>query len=321
LIAVAVLLVIGISVGATLIFTRDGGSGSTTTSTSAAPSDIASANDTGPVSVITDEPTCQSYIGINNNVANIEGQGWGDQRNSLGPASDWTADQRQQVQAVATAMINAAEQVVPLAKQTPHRLVREMYEQFVAYGRAYANSISHYTPDDNYLASANVNIGTALFALCNAITYGSTSRSLGVPSAPPPSQIASPQDPPGSKPFVTSNDDSSCTSWVQDEQRFVAATADWSKLDAAVPASDWTPEQRATQQAVLPILSAESDSMESAGRKSSNPILEDFAVAGAVYLRAYLEAGDTYVKADGWLSNVAFRLNNAISSACQAPGK
>src|SRR4051812_47329703 len=50
--AVAVLLVVGISVGATLIFTR-GVEVGRTTPTSGAPSDIASANDTGPVSIIT----------------------------------------------------------------------------------------------------------------------------------------------------------------------------------------------------------------------------------------------------------------------------
>src|ERR1700755_275126 len=63
LIAVVVLLVIGISVGATLIFTR-GGVGTTPTPTSVAQSDIASANDNGPVSIITDEPTCNTYASI-----------------------------------------------------------------------------------------------------------------------------------------------------------------------------------------------------------------------------------------------------------------
>lgn len=320
LIGVAVLLVIGITVGATLLFTRDNGGGGTSP-TPDAPGAIASANDKGPVSVITEEPTCDSYMSINNSIANLEGQGWGDQRNNLGPASDWTPEQRRQVEAVATGIRKAADQIVPLVRQTPHRLVREMYEQFIVYGRAYADSIPNYTPDDNYLASANVNFGTALFAMCNAITYGSATRALGVAEVKPPDNIGSAGDPAAPSRFLTSSDDSACKGWVERESKFVAATADWAKLDAAIPASDWTPDQRATQQAVLPILSAESDSMASAGQDSGNSVLQDFAVAGAVYLKAYLTAGDTYVKADGWLSNVAFRLNNAVSSACQAPGR
>lgn len=105
---------------------------------------------------------------------------------------------------------------------------------------------------------------------------------------------------------------------VRREDRFVAETTDWSKLDATIAASDWTAEQRALQHAVIPTLSAQGDDMATTGRGSGNPILEDFAVAASVYLKAYLTAGDTYVKADGWLSNVAFRLNNAIGSACEA---
>ena len=55
LIAVAVLLVIAITVGVTLFFTRGSGGGGSTTP---AASDIASANDTGPVAIITSDPTC-----------------------------------------------------------------------------------------------------------------------------------------------------------------------------------------------------------------------------------------------------------------------
>src|SRR4051812_12637111 len=51
LIAVAVLLVVGVTIGATLYFTRDNGGGGSTTSSSPVPSDIASANDTGPVAI------------------------------------------------------------------------------------------------------------------------------------------------------------------------------------------------------------------------------------------------------------------------------
>lgn len=63
--AVAVLLVIGITVGITVIVMSRGGDSGPSASPTGAASDIASANDTGPVSVITDEPTCSSYMPIN----------------------------------------------------------------------------------------------------------------------------------------------------------------------------------------------------------------------------------------------------------------
>jgi hypothetical protein len=71
LIAVAVLLVVCISVGATLIVTRGGKGAATKAALSDSTSDIASANDTGPVSIITDEPTCQSFNSLNNSLAGL----------------------------------------------------------------------------------------------------------------------------------------------------------------------------------------------------------------------------------------------------------
>jgi hypothetical protein len=165
LVAIAVLLVIGVTIGATLLFTRGDGDTPPVPSTSAAPGDIASASDTGPVSIITEEPTCQTFNGINNALAGVEANGWSSQRSALGPASDWTPDQRAQVEAVATAMRNASDQSVALAKQTPNRVVRELYEQFIAYGRSYADNIDTYTPTDNHLASVNVSAGSAIIAI------------------------------------------------------------------------------------------------------------------------------------------------------------
>ena len=146
-----VLLVVAVSIGATLLFTRGGsGGGGSAASISAVPSDIASANDTGPVAIITEDPTCKAYIDIYNSLASIQSNGWNAERRTLGPSSEWTPDQRSHVQAVVTALRNAAEQIVPLAKQTPHRVMRELYEQFVAYGRGYADSSTSYTPVDGY---------------------------------------------------------------------------------------------------------------------------------------------------------------------------
>ncbi len=42
-------------------------------------------------------------------------------------------------------MRNAADQTVALAKLTPHRVMRELYQQFIAYARAYSDAIATYT--------------------------------------------------------------------------------------------------------------------------------------------------------------------------------
>jgi hypothetical protein len=190
---VVVLLVIGLAVTTTLLLRGDGGGGNTpvTPGTSSAPGDVASADDNGSISIITVEPTCDGWYATNNMVADAQNKGWANDRNSLGPVSQWTPDQRAHVQVAGDAMRRGADQLVPLAKQTPHRVVRELYGQLIAYMRAYVAAVPTYTPKDNNLADATVNVAFAITSLCNAITYGSAPLMTDVdpvsePTAPQP---------------------------------------------------------------------------------------------------------------------------------------
>lgn len=319
LVAIAVLLVIGVTIGATLLFTRDGDDGPSDPQSAGDSSDIASANDTGPVSIITDEPTCAAFIGVNNGLADLQGKGWGDQRATLGPVSSWTPEQRAQVDSVATAMRNAADRVVPLARQTPHRVMRELYEQFIVYGRGYADSISNYTPEDNGLASANVNATTSIVGICNSISNGAADRALGVPAADPPTTDPSPGDPSSPQPFIQAPE-AVCTTFKSLSDQFNIDTADWQEVDSDIAATEWTPEQRGAHERALPFISNWAVAMEDAGRASGNPILEDFAVTASLYLQAFLAVGDNYTSADSWLSYVGYKLNQLILGACRAVG-
>jgi len=319
LIAVAILLVITVSVGATLYFTRDSGNGGSTTSSPAVASDVASANDTGPVAIIAEEPTCEAFIDIYNALADVQSQGWNAERRTLGPASDWTPDQREHVESVATALRNATDQTVPLAKKTPHRVIRELYEQFIAYGRAYADAVPNYTAADGYLAGTNVAIGNTLKGVCNSITYKSHTRSLAIETASKPTSVAAVGNPADPHRFVSSSD-STCATWISNDEKFGAGTADWEKLDPNVPGSQWTPEQRAVALAAFPAFTTLAKDMESTGRQSKNSVFEDFAVLGALYLRAYVSAGETYTLTDSWLSYTGLRINNVISAACRQSG-
>jgi hypothetical protein len=316
---VAILLVITVSVGATLYFTRDSGNGGSTTSSPAVASDVASANDTGPVAIITEDPTCNAYIDMNNSNAKIQRK-WQTQRNALGPATQWTPDQRSLVEIVLTAIRNSANHAVDLAKQTPHRVMRELYEQYIAYGRAYADSIPSYVPDDNFLATAHVDFGNTLAGICTTITTKSANRSLAVTPVPGPSgdsnvgNLAKPQK------FIGSPN-ANCDAWVSNENGFLTASSEWQNLDTSVEGSRWTPEQRAIQLAAYPILRAFGDGMGTIGHQSGNPILEDFGLLGQLYLRAYTSAADGYVGSDSWLSYTGMRVSNAVTAACHSAAR
>ena len=318
LIAVAVLLVVAISVGATLIFTRDSGGSVGTTPSSAPASDFASAGDAGPVKVISDEPTCQTFNGINNALADIQNNGWGAERATLGPASEWTNDQRLRVEAVAGSMRNAADQIIPLAKKTPNRVVRELYQQIVAYGRAYSQSINSYTPSDDGFASVFVNGTSAIIGICNSIDFGSASRSLALKRPAQPTQVAPLGDPADPKRFVTLAN-TACVNWRDRLDRFNAESSpEWQDRDSSIPASQWSPARHAVEEAARPQLAAYADDMTNLAMQSDNAVFEDFATTASIYVQAFLASGDSYVSADGWLSYSAFRLANLLSGACRA---
>ena len=172
--AVALLAVIGVTAAVTMSVTGDNdGNGSPTSPPSGSNSGIASANDTGPATIVTEDPSCAAWTPINNTLAQMQRNGW-DKRDPAIPATDWTPELRAQYEEVGRAMRSAADQTVPLVKLTPHRVMRELYEQFIAYARAYSDAIPTYTPVDQPFSWRRPGqLRSALCVLCAAITYGS----------------------------------------------------------------------------------------------------------------------------------------------------
>lgn len=324
--AVVLLVVVAVTVGATLLFTRGGSGEKAPTATSSTPtpsgvaSDIASANDKGPVGIITEDPTCAPWTPINNTLAGQQLKGW-DKRDPTVPASAWTSGQRAQFEAVGSAMHTAADQIVPLVKLTPHRVMRELYEQTIAYLRAYADSIPDYAPTDDQLALVANSTSSALVFICSAIDFGSAAaRAPLVAQAAPPSDIAPIGNPSDPQRFVTTPPPV-CREWASNVSQFNADTAAWKNgADASLPASQWSPEQLALYSGVVSVMIDNADSIQLLGIQSENPVFEDFAVLASQYRRAYAQAIPTYTSPDTYLANVASQLVVSNNQACLAPG-
>jgi hypothetical protein len=321
--AVALLAVIGVTVAVTLALTGRGSNGDTAptaappTSGNGQTSEFASANDTGPATIITEDPSCAAWTAISGTLADREKNGW-DRRDPSVPAADWTPDQRAQHEAVGQAMRTAADQTVGLAKQTPHRVMRELYEQFIAYSRAYADAIPTYTQADNHLAGVVGGASSALVYICSAITNDSAhARAPLVPEPAPPSRI-SPLDDPASPQRFLSGAEPVCPDWSRLLYNFDADTTAWQAIDSEIPAGLWNPEQRSTVDAVVPVMKAFADEAEDLARRSTNPTLQDFAMLAAQYRRAYAAALSTYMPADAFLSAVSANAASIINDACMA---
>jgi hypothetical protein len=317
-----VLAVIALTVVITvLVVGKDSGDSPspTTTSTAGPPSDIASANDKGPAAIITEDPTCEPTRPILDTRASVEHNGW-DTRDPSIPAAAWTPAIRSQYQAVAQAMRASADQMVPLVKVTPHRVMRELYEQFIVYSRAYADNIPTYTPQDDRLAVVSTTVSNAIGYICAAISYGSAAaRGPLVQPLAAPSQVAPVGGPADPKRFIT-EPNSVCADWLAASTKFSNDTADWLPTDPDIPVSQWSPEQRAINDAVAPVMSAFADELQRLGERSGNPTLQDFAELSAQYRRAYVQSLPTYTPSDKYLANSALVLGGVVEAACASVG-
>ncbi|WP_234792118.1 hypothetical protein [Mycolicibacterium brisbanense] len=307
---------------------KDGGGGTTaqpitsgaSQSPTASNSDIASANDTGPATIITEDPTCAAWTPIRSTVADAQSKaGWANHDYSI-PATDWTPQLRETYSAVSKAMNAAADQTVTLVRKTPNRIMRELYEQFIAYSRQFGGLLNNYVVADNNVANVANNSFIAVGYVCDAITYKSAAaRAPFVPDVAPPASMAKPGDPSDPKRFMTSPEND-CAKWKSLFDNFNEDTKSWGDLDPNISATEWTPEQRATVDSVIPIMKKYADDVESLGRSSQNSTIVDFAVFSAQYWRAYVSALPSYARSDLYLTQVASRPPAIIVQACQALG-
>jgi hypothetical protein len=287
-------------------------------STQDAAAGVASVKDTGPVAVITEDTSCAAWTSINNELANGGLAILANDRDRSVPASAWTQKQRAQFIAAAQSMRSAAAQAVGLVKLTPHRVMRELYQQFIAYARAYSERIPKYTPADNNLAGAANSASSALGSICGAISDGSAAaRGPLVPPSAPPSDIAPVGNIANPQPLLTT-DNSVCPEWKSALDQFGKQTVAWQQLDPNVPSIYWNREQKAVNYAVAPVMNSFASKLEELGRQSDNPVWQDLANLSAQYRRAFVTSLPTYTPTDNHLANAANFVSTTVLGACAA---
>ncbi|WP_196808233.1 hypothetical protein [Mycobacterium sp. URHD0025] len=317
--------VIGVTAAVTVsVVDKRSEGGSTTARTSpstsaSAHSDIASANDTGPVAVILEDPSCATQYPVISAYISRTKTGW-EKRNPELPAIEWTPQVRAQHESAGQAFRDAADQLIPSAKLTPHRVMRELYEQFIAYGRAYAESIPTYTPINNNLAGVAARAADAIDRICAAIGYGSAAaRGPLVPALPEPAALAPVQAPADAQKLLF-EPNPVCPQWNSAMDQFLVNSQNWNSIDPDIPGVEWSPEQRKINDEVVPVMRLFNTELSALGRQSGNPTLRDFADLASQYLKAYLEALPTYTPADNYLAIAATRTAHIVQFACKALG-
>lgn len=315
----AVALAIALAVVITVVLVRpdNGENGPANAGSNGSGSEFASANDTGPVSIITEEPTCDAW----NNIARVytdagKSINWDDRDSSI-PATSWTPEQRAMYESMRKALTRAADQTANLVTATPNRTVRMLYEQFVAYGRAFAERIPNYTVEDDDTMSI-VNAATAsLSNICGAIVSRAAQAVAPlVPIVSGPTDVAEP-DRVGTPTKLLAESNSVCSDWDSLTAKFDHGAEQWNQSDKSIPTRDWTPEQRAVNEAFARILLENADEVERLGRRSGDPRFEDLAVLEAQYRRGLSISLANYTSKDLYLALTGINLSRLIFWACK----
>lgn len=321
--AVVLLAVVALVLVAVVLLGGDPGKSSLDSSASSrsAASGIASADDVGPVAIIINDPTCTAWASISGNLSNtlsLLGHGQWNERDQSIPASAWTDEQKKQYLAAGQVVRNAAAQTVGLVKLTPHRVMRELYEQFIAYARTFVEHIPNYTERDAALAGTAHSAASALAAICAAANNGSAAaRGPLVEPQSAPTKTASPGNPTNPQRYLT-GPNSVCADWKATLDKFGADAADWHGIDPSIPGTYWNPQQKAINLAVGPVMISLANKMQQLGRRSNNPTLQDFAELSAQYRRAFVLALPTYDPTDNHLANAATFLSTTVLGGCQS---
>lgn len=320
--AVVLLVVMGVTVAVTVVVTGGDKEPSASRQAITGGQDgggVASSNDVGPVTVLTEDPTCMAQHPLFTDWLSGVKNGWENRDPSI-PASAWTPELRAQYNQVAQAMRDTSEKLKSLVKLTPHRVMRELYQQFMAYANAYAESVPNYTVEDDSLAGVTITAADAIGNICAAIGFGSAAtRGPLVPPLPAPSQVAPVGDVANPTRFMTA-ENPVCGDWVRTLNEFDSDTAMWRKTDPNIPGSEWSPEQRQTNDEVAPVMKLLANQLLLLGQRSGAPTLRDFAELSSQYRNAYAQALTTYSPADKHLANASIKIAGLVASACEAAG-
>ncbi|WP_157576590.1 hypothetical protein [Mycobacterium sp. GA-2829] len=315
---VIVLLVVALSVTVTILVTRDGSSGSSPTEPGdGQASEFASANDIGPVNIITEDPTCDAWGNVARELGRvIEHSGW-ERRDKSIPATDWNTEIRGTYDAMGKALTSAADDAVKLSFQTPHRVMRELYEQFAAYAKSFSASIPRYNSADDSLSTVVTESGNSVSNICGAINSQSASavepllKQSERPTAVAPAKLNANEQ------FMRTPN-SVCAEWEHAAMKFDADTAEWRALNPNIDASDWSPKERTINENAIPVMNKNAENLEALGRHSGNSVLEDFAVLASQYRRGFAQGIPSYTVSDNYLAETASNLVKTVSFACEA---
>jgi len=144
------------------------------------------------------------------------------------------------------------------------------------------------------------------------------STSTAISPQPAPVTVTKEAPPVQITPSIPASPDPVCAEWAPLADSYRGKRSDWVAIDPNIPASQWTPEQRATNMKVIPTLQAESQDLRRLAGEAHNNLLAALMRSQAVYEDAYALRLPNYQPEDQRLWQAVIDFGNAVNSVCNA---
>jgi hypothetical protein len=133
------------------------------------------------------------------------------------------------------------------------------------------------------------------------------------------STVTVPASPQPLQPAIPATTDPVCAQWAPMTSDNIAKRADWSKTDPNIPASQWSPQQRAITMNVIPIMRQEASDLRGLAARANDPTLRFLMQLQALYNDAFADRLPNYTPPnDQRLWVAATDAGNMINSLCNA---
>ncbi len=255
------------------------------------------------------DPVCDEWVTVSNELAAKE-EKWAASNRGV-PATAWSPEQREIFVSVGEAMSTAADQFESMLPKAKNVVLQELIAQTIVYLRAYVERVPNYVASDGLIAGVAGNFGTAVTNMCSAVPLlpglsgAETERRSSVP------------DPGDLTPFIV-GEDPACGNFVKMIDRQNSQLRGWAAADSTIPAAQWTPSQRALNNAAREVISRDAKDVRTIAESAESSIMTDVLVARAEYMRAFADVIPTYSADEALLLTTVTSLGGGLSAACKA---
>lgn len=213
---------------------------------------------------------------------------------------------------------STTDQLAELSRRTPHRVVREIYQQINAY-RAASVATNGPAGDDDVVTADT--LAEAMLNICGAIdSSAAAAAAAAVPPAVAPSAPAPSRDP-GGTPVFMGTPAKICRALNRQAEAVDPRLADWSMQNFDTPVTQRSASDQQLWDAAVAVLADDAENSARLATASANPVVEDLLTLSTQYQRAFVHSAPTYTSADRPLYLVAKKSSVAVRTACAAAAR